>query len=114
MIPSDPVRFGRRTLLGAAAAVGAGLTLSACGGSHGPGQAPTTGKGGAEGYDGPPVELQYWNGLTGGDGPVMKKLAAKFMDAHPKIKITTTSIAWADLFQKLPAAVQSSRAPTSA
>jgi multiple sugar transport system substrate-binding protein len=107
------VRLGRRTLLGAAASAGAGLALTACGGSHGPGQAaaPATGKGGAEGYDGPNVELQYWNGLTGGDGPVMKKLAQKFMDANPKIKITTTSIAWADLFQKLPAAVQSGRAP---
>ncbi|GAA2760103.1 ABC transporter substrate-binding protein [Actinopolymorpha rutila] len=111
MTTADPVRFGRRTLLGAAAAFGAGLTFSGCGGSHGPGQEPAAGKGGAEGYNGPDVTLQYWNGLTGGDGPVMKKLVAKFMKAHPKIKVTTTSIAWADLFQKLPAAVQSGRAP---
>ncbi len=113
MTTADPARFSRRTLLGAAAAVGAGFSLSACGGSHGPGQAPApaTGKGGAEGYKGPAVTLQYWNGLTGGDGPVMKKLTAKFMKAHPTIKVTTTSIAWADLFQKLPAAVQSGRAP---
>ncbi|NIK61535.1 ABC transporter substrate-binding protein [Kribbella shirazensis] len=112
MTTPDPVRLGRRTLFGAVAGVGAGLALSACGGTSGPPQAgPATGKGGAEGYDGPNVELQYWNGLTGGDGPIMKKLAQKFMDANPKIKITTTSIAWADLFQKLPAAVQSGRAP---
>ncbi|TDO55072.1 multiple sugar transport system substrate-binding protein [Kribbella sp. VKM Ac-2571] len=112
MTTPDLVRLGRRTLLGAVAGAGAGLALTACGGTSGPPQAgPATGKGGAEGYDGPNVELQYWNGLTGGDGPVMKKLAQKFMDAHPKIKVTTTSIAWADLFQKLPAAVQSGRAP---
>jgi multiple sugar transport system substrate-binding protein len=113
MKSSDPVRLGRRTLLGAAGAAAAGLTLAACGGSKGPGQAgaAASGKGGAEGYNGPDVQLQYWNGLTGGDGPVMKKLVAKFMDANPKVKVTTTSIAWADLFQKLPAAVQSSKAP---
>lgn len=110
----DSVRLGRRTLLGAAGAAAAGLSLAACGGSHGPGQpgaAASSGKGGADGYDGPDVQLTYWNGLTGGDGPVMKKLVQKFMDANPKIKVTTTSIAWADLFQKLPAAVQSGKAP---
>lgn len=113
MNTSEPVRLGRRTLLGAVGAAAAGLSVAACGGSHGPAQpgAATSGKAGAEGYDGPDVQLQYWNGLTGGDGPVMKKLVQKFMDANPKVKITTTSIAWADLFQKLPAAVQSGKAP---
>src|SRR5262249_35014245 len=109
----DPVRLGRRTLLGAAGAAGAAVTLAACGGSKGPGQtgAPASGKGGVVGYAGSDVQLQDWNGLTGGDGPVMKKLVQKFMDANPKVKVTTTSIAWADLFQKLPAAVQSGKAP---
>jgi len=113
MTSPDPVRLGRRTLLGAAGAGAAAVSLAACGGSKGPGQAgaAATGKGGADGYDGPDVQLQYWNGLTGGDGPVMKKLVQKFMDANPKVKVTTTSIAWADLFQKLPAAVQSGKAP---
>ncbi|HEX8509188.1 MAG TPA: hypothetical protein VF635_06795 [Propionibacteriaceae bacterium] len=57
--------------LGAAATVG----LSACGdgSSNVPGaggQAPA-GNGGASGYSGPPVTLQFWNGLSGGDVKIM-------------------------------------------
>ncbi len=106
--------ISRRGLLGGALGVAGGIALSACGpGSAGtPGQqvAPS-GDGGASGYDGPPVTLAYWNGLTGGDGPIMRKLTDQFTKANPNIKITTTSIEWAEYFQKLPAAVSSGKGP---
>ncbi|HLT60287.1 MAG TPA: ABC transporter substrate-binding protein [Microlunatus sp.] len=104
--------ISRRGLLGGA--LGAAVGLTACGpGSAGrPGQqvAPT-GDGGASGYDGPAVTLAYWNGLTGGDGPIMRKLTDQFTKANPNIKIVTTSIEWAEYFQKLPAAVSSGKGP---
>ncbi|WP_051139716.1 ABC transporter substrate-binding protein [Aestuariimicrobium kwangyangense] len=106
--------LSRRGLLGAGVGGSAALGLSACGGSSSPGKAGPTaasGSGGAEGYDGPEVTLQYWNGLTGGDGPIMKKLVGEFMKANPKIKVVTTAIAWADFFQKLPAAVSNGKGP---
>src|SRR3712207_8918116 len=56
-------------------------SLAACGGgsSNVPGQnqAPA-GQGGNEPYTGPAVSLNFWNGFTGGDGPIMKKLVEKF------------------------------------
>lgn len=106
--------LSRRRLLGGALGTAAGLGLAACGpGSTGkPGEAPTVaGGGGAEEYDGPKVELAFWNGLTGGDGPIMRKLITQFNTAHPNIKVTMTAIAWAEYYQKVPAAVSNGRAP---
>ena len=83
--------LSRRGLLGGALGVAATVGLSACGpgssGAPGSGQQSVAGAGGAEKYDGPEVTLAYWNGLTGGDGPVMKKLTSDFMKENPKIKI---------------------------
>lgn len=90
------------------------MGLSACGGEGGragAGQQSASGDGGATGYDGPPVTLAYWNGLTGGDGPIMKKLTNQFSQEHPNIKITTTTIAWAEYYQKLPVAVNQGKGP---
>lgn len=106
--------FTRRGVIGAGVGVGAVGALSACGDSStpsGPKAPAASGDGGAEGYDGPAVTLQYWNGLTGGDGPIMKKLVAKFMTENKNIKVVTTAIAWADFFQKLPAAVSNGKGP---
>ncbi|HET9871212.1 MAG TPA: ABC transporter substrate-binding protein [Propionibacteriaceae bacterium] len=106
--------ISRRGLLGGALGVAAGIGLAACGaGSAGtPGQqASAPGGGGAEGYDGPPVSLAYWNGLTGGDGPVMKKMMDNFNKEHPNIKVSMTAIAWADYYQKVPAAVSNGKGP---
>lgn len=102
----------RRGLLGGALGAAA-IGLSACGpGSAGPpGQVAPSGDGGAEGYDGPPVELAYWNGLTGGDGPIMRKLTDQFTKENPNITIKTQSIEWAEYYQKVPAAVTSGKAP---
>jgi multiple sugar transport system substrate-binding protein len=98
------------TSLGAAATVG----LSACGGgsSNVPGQNPApAGQGGAEGYDGPAVALNFWNGFTGGDGKVMKKLVDKFNSEHDNIKVTMNTQQWADYYAKLPSAVSAGKGP---
>jgi len=108
-------RVSRRGLLGGALGTVMGVGLAGCGsGSAGkPGQAAPSvaGGGGADAYAGPNVELAYWNGLTGGDGPVMRKLVTAFNAAHPNIKVTMTAIAWAEYYQKVPAAVSNGKAP---
>ncbi|HEY5847072.1 MAG TPA: ABC transporter substrate-binding protein [Microlunatus sp.] len=110
----SPRPFTRRgflaTGLGAAATVG----LAACGagsaGVPGGGQAPA-GDGGAAGYDGPAVTLTFWNGFTGGDGPVMKKLVQQFSTEHENIKVTMNTLQWADYYAKLPSAVTAGKGP---
>ena len=68
-------RLTRRGFLGLGAGVGAGLLLAGCGG--GPQNNPAVQGSGGDGgkkYEGPKVELAFWNGFTGGDGPYMKRL----------------------------------------
>lgn len=62
-------------------------------------------------YDGPPLTLQFWNGLTGGDGPVMRRLLEKFTSEHPAITVEMYAIPWSNFYQKFPAAVVSGLAP---
>jgi len=97
------------TSLGAAATVG----LAACGdgSSNVPGQQAPQGSGGAEGYTGPSVSLNFWNGFTGGDGPIMKKLVDKFNTEHDNIKVTMNTQQWADYYAKLPSAVTAGKGP---
>lgn len=57
------------------------------------------------------VELTFWNGLTGGDGPIMQQLVDEFMDEHPNISVEMVATAWDDYYQKLPAAVSNGTAP---
>jgi multiple sugar transport system substrate-binding protein len=109
--------ISRRGLLGGALGTAAALGLGACspGSSAKPGTAQSVpGGGGAEGYDGPAVELAFWNGLTGGDGPIMRKIITAFNKEHPNIKVTMTAIDWVNFFQKLPAAVSNGKAPNIA
>jgi multiple sugar transport system substrate-binding protein len=99
------------TSLGAAATVG----LAACGGSGSAGvpgssQAPA-GDGGAAGYDGPAVELSFWNGFTGGDGTIMKKLVQQFQSENANIKIEMNTLQWANYYAKLPTAVTAGQGP---
>ena len=95
---------------GAAAAVG----LAACspGSASVPGASSApSGDGGAAGYDGPEVSLNFWNGFTGGDGPIMKKLVQQFTSEHSNIKVTMNTMQWADYYAKLPSAVAAGKGP---
>jgi multiple sugar transport system substrate-binding protein len=106
--------LSRRGLLGGALSASALFGLAACGGGSTtlPGQQQSVaGGGGSQEYTGPAVSLAFWNGLTGGDGPVMRKIISRFNDAHANIKVTMTAIPWADYFQKLPATVTNGKAP---
>ncbi len=109
--------FTRRRFLAVTGLAGAGTLLAGCGGgSESPGAEPAQGDGGqgdggASGYDGPNVELAFWNGFTGGDGPFMQELVDTFNSEHPNIAVTMTVSEWADYYQKVPTAVQSGNGP---
>lgn len=62
-------------------------------------------------YDGPNVELEFWNGLTGADGPFMLALIEQFNEAYDNITIAMNAIPWAEFYQTVPAAVASGRGP---
>jgi multiple sugar transport system substrate-binding protein len=103
----------RRTTWTAAVAAGisGALVLSGCGGGQGAGpQEAETGEFTGE-YDGPDVELSYWNGFTGGDGPFMQDLVDQFNEEHDNITVKSNTIQWADFYQRVPAAVQSGQGP---
>lgn len=107
--------MNRRLFLSLAAAGGASAALAACGGGTSPrdGADPVaaTGDGGAGGYDGPDVQLAFWNGFTGGDGPTMKALVDTFNGEHANIAVTMTTMQWADYYTRLPSAVTSGNGP---
>ena len=95
-----------------AAGIAGALALSGCGGGQGPGGPSNQASGTFTGkYDGPKVELSYWNGFTGGDGPFMQSLVDTFNKEHANIVIKSNTIQWADFYQRVPAAVQAGKGP---
>lgn len=112
--PRSP--YSRRSFLTLAGAGGLAASLAACGGGTSPREAANeagtaTGDGGASGYDGPNVELAFWNGFTGGDGPTMKALVDQFNEEHANIAVAMTTMQWADYYTRLPSAVTSGSGP---
>jgi multiple sugar transport system substrate-binding protein len=105
-------RLSRKEFLTLGAGVSAGLLLAGCGGGpeNNPAVQGGTGGGGKK-YTGPNVELDYWNGLTGGDGPVMRDMVQQFNAEHDNIKVKMNTIEWAAYYQKVPTAVQSGKGP---
>lgn len=92
---------------------GAGLVLAGCGGGpqNNPAVQGSGGGGGGKTYDGPKVELAFWNGFTGGDGPFMRQLVEDFMAEHDNITVKMNTIEWADFYARTPSAVQSGEGP---
>lgn len=105
--PTNLGPFSRRGFLVGLGAVGLGAAVAACsnGGSPDP-----SGSGG-ETYSGDPVDLRFWNGFTGGDGPVMQDLVDRFNAEHENITVRMTAMEWADFHARLPAALTSGQGP---
>jgi len=105
-------RLTRQDFLLLSAGAGAGLMLAGCGG--GPENNPAVQQGGGGGgkeYNGPKVDLAFWNGFTGGDGPVMRKLVEEFSAQHDNIDVTMNTVEWETYYQKVPAAVSTGEGP---
>ncbi len=102
----------RRGLLGLGLGAGGALMLAACGGGGGPRNAATAPVTAAPtAYTGPKVSLAFWNGFTGGDGPVMKQLVDRFNTAYPNIDVAMNVYKWEDYYKKVPAAVSAGQGP---
>lgn len=110
---SSSLHLSRRGLLGMGAALGVGAAVSACGGgsTSAPGQSTDVAAGA---YEGPKVELQFWNGFTGGDGAYMKKMVDQFNSEHDNIAVKMNTLAWAQFYSKVPNAVASGAGPDCA
>jgi multiple sugar transport system substrate-binding protein len=106
-------RLTRQEFLLLGVGAGAGLALAGCGG--GPQNNPAIQGGGAGGggktYDGPSVDLAFWNGFTGGDGPFMRELVEQFTAEHGNINVKMNTVEWVDYYQQVPAAVRSGQGP---
>lgn len=53
-----------------------------------------------------PITLEYWTVFTGGDGDTMQSMVDLFNSEHPDIQVNHSPMAQADLYEKLPLAVQ--------
>lgn len=100
--PRPAADLSRRGFLAGLGAVGLGATVAACTGGS-PSASGTAGGG--------VVDLAFWNGFTGGDGPVMQDLVDRFNAEHDGIAVKMTTMEWADFHAKLPAALTSGQGP---
>ncbi|MGA4670089.1 ABC transporter substrate-binding protein [Propionibacteriaceae bacterium Y1923] len=111
MTNSRTPAFSRRGILTTGMGLGAVGVLSACGGSSATDTPTATGDGGKGGYDGPKVDLAFWNGFTGGDGAFMKKLVDQFNGEYPNIAVSMRVMQWSDYYTTLPTAVTADKGP---
>jgi len=59
-----------------------------------------------------PVEVDFWNGFTGPDGPHVQRIINQFNREHEgKIRVRMVVMPWADFYSKLSLALRSRRAP---
>ena len=100
-------RLTRQEFLLLGMGAGAGLALAGCGG--GPENNPALqggGGGGGKEYNGPKVDLAFWNGFTGGDGPFMRKMVEEFSAQEKNINVTMNTVEWEAYYQKVPARIR--------
>ena len=107
-------RLTRQDFLLLGASAGAGLALAGCGGGgpqNNPAAQGATGGDGGKTYDGPKVSLAFWNGFTGGDGPIMRQLVEQFSAENKNIDVSMNTVEWVDYYSKVPTAVRSGEGP---
>ncbi|TBN56425.1 ABC transporter substrate-binding protein [Glaciihabitans arcticus] len=95
--------------LAAATIIGLGMSLVACAGGSPAGSDSV--RADAE-YDGPKVEITFWNGWTGGAAPVLvPKLIKEFNDSHDNIVVKDNALEWANIASKMPLAIKAGKGP---
>jgi ABC-type glycerol-3-phosphate transport system substrate-binding protein len=57
------------------------------------------------------LQLQFWHGLTGGDGSTMQRMVEAFVEENPDISIHSEGTAWDTMYQKLQAAFVAGNPP---
>ena len=105
-------RLTRQQFLALGAGAGVGLALAGCGG--GPQSNPAVQGAGGDGgktYKGPNVDLAFWNGFTGGEGPYMQDLVEEFKSENKNINVSMNIVEWETFYQKVPSAVRTGEGP---
>jgi multiple sugar transport system substrate-binding protein len=105
-------RMSRRTMLRLGFGAGAAVLLSGCPGNGDEEAAQQVDdlEVGRE-YDGPPVNLAFWNGFTGGDGPFLRELVDQFNGEHDNIDVEMNTLQWEDFYASVPPAVTRGEGP---
>jgi multiple sugar transport system substrate-binding protein len=63
-------------------------------------------------YNGPTVNISFWNGWTGGAAPVLvPKLIKKFNAEHKNIVVKDVPMQWGDIAAKMPLAIKAGKGP---
>jgi multiple sugar transport system substrate-binding protein len=106
-------KLSRREFMVKSAGAASSVLLASCLGGSGGESTTSEGATVPEGgeYTGPNVTLDYWNGFTGGDGPVMQQLVKQFTEEHDNIQVKMNTLEWEDYYQNVPQAVTSGRGP---
>ena len=107
-------RLTRQDFLLLSAGAGAGLVLAGCGG--GPQSNPAVQQGQSAGsgksYNGPKVDLAFWNGFTGGDGPFMRQMVEEFSAQEKNINVTMNTVSGKPTIRRFRPRCLAGRAPT--
>ena len=101
-------RLTRQDFLLLSASAGAGLALAGCGGGS---TAVQSAGDGGKSYKGPKVNLAFWNGLTGGEGPYIQELVQEFNSQSKNIEVSMNIVEWDTFYQKVPSAVNTGEGP---
>ena len=102
------IQASRRQFLGWGAFGAGAIALGGCGAGT---PVAETGPALGEGYTGPPIQIEYWNGFTGGDGPAMRDLVAAFNESQDRITVRMNVVQWAQYYQRVIAAVHAGQGP---
>ena len=101
-------RLTRQDFLLLSASAGAGLALAGCGGGS---TAVQSAGDGGKSYKGPKVNIAFWNGLTGGEGPYIQELVQEFNSQSKNINVSMNIVEWDTFYQKVPSAVNTGEGP---
>jgi len=101
-------RLTRQDFLLLSAGAGAGLALAGCGGGS---TAVQNAGDGGKSYKGPKVNIAFWNGLTGGEGPYIQELVQEFNSQSKNIEVSMNIVEWDTFYQKVPSAVNTGEGP---
>src|SRR3712207_4826649 len=108
-------KLTRREFLLTGVGAGAGvMILAGCGAARNQEAVAQAAAAGGAKYTGPKVGLGFWNGFTGGDGPIMLELVDRFNSEHENIKVDMVTMQWTDFYLKVPGAVAAGEGPTVA
>lgn len=98
-----------RRAVSAGIALAIGIAISGCAASGSAAGGAVSGDGE---YTGPPVDVTFWHGWTGGAAPkIVPELIEKFNAEHENITVKAVPQEWGDIAAKMPLAIKAGKGP---